>query len=186
MRSSRSSLCQFFSSHSGRLFSSGVSTLPWRSNPAVFACLNLALCVSCNDIIIGRSAEPRGKETEKSGAPFLPRSEETEKSGAPFLPRSKETEKSGTPFLPRSEETEKGGAPFLPRSKETEKSGTPFLPRSEETEKSGAPFLPRSEETEKSGAPFLPRSAEHLGKETEKSGTIPFLAPICRAPWQGD
>ena len=39
-----------------------------------------------------RSAEPRGKETENSGVPFLPRSaehlgKETEKSGVPsFLP----------------------------------------------------------------------------------------------------
>ena len=73
---------------------------------SVFACLNLALCVSCNNIIIGRSAEPRGKETEKSGAPFLARSEETEKSGAPWFHRSaehlgKETEKSKIPFWPR-------------------------------------------------------------------------------------
>ena len=39
---------------------------------SVFACLNLALCVSCNNIIIGRSAEPRGKETEKSGSALPP------------------------------------------------------------------------------------------------------------------
>ena len=51
----------------------------------------------------GGWAEPRGKETEKSGAPFLPRSEhlgkETEKSGTPRSAEhlGKETEKSGVP-----------------------------------------------------------------------------------------
>ena len=73
----------------------------------VFACLTLALCVSCNvmaqnipqsedrGIIVPRS-EHLGKETEKSRSEHL----ETEKSGR-IIPRSehlgKETEKSGTP-----------------------------------------------------------------------------------------
>ncbi|CAL1170709.1 unnamed protein product [Cladocopium goreaui] len=153
----------------------------------VFACLILALCVSCNNVM---AEENSGKETEKSGIIIgrgLP--SETEKSGAPFLPRSEnleETEKSGIIIgrgLPS--ETEKSGAPFLPRSEnleETEKSGiiiprppkSPFLPRSEnleETEKSGLIIIRGlPSETEKSGAPFLPRS-ENL-EETEKSGII--------------
>ena len=94
----------------------------------VFACLILALCVSCNNVM---AEENSGKETEKGGIiigrglPF-----ETEKSGAPGLPI--ETEKSGAPFLPRSEnleETEKSGI-INPRSLpiETEKSGAPFPP----------------------------------------------------------
>ncbi|CAL1139603.1 unnamed protein product [Cladocopium goreaui] len=162
----------------------------------VFACLILALCVSCNNVM---AEENSGKETEKGGIIIgrgLPI--ETEKSGVPFLPRSEnleETEKGGI-IIPRGLpiETEKGGA-GLPRSEnleiilrglpiETEKSGAPFLPRSEnleiilrglpiETEKSGAPFLPRSEnleETEKGGI-IIPRG---LPIETEKSGA-PFL-----------
>jgi hypothetical protein len=53
----------------------------------VFSCLILALCVSCNNVM---AEENLGKETEKSGAPFLPRSEhlgkETEKSGRHWPP----------------------------------------------------------------------------------------------------
>ena len=77
----------------------------------VFACLTLALCVSCNvmaqnipqsedrGIIVPRS-EHLGKETEKSGI-IIPRSEhlgkETEKSGTPRSAEhlGKETQKTG-------------------------------------------------------------------------------------------
>ena len=101
----------------------------------VFACLILALCVSCNNVM---AEENSGKETEKGGI-IIGR-------GLPI-----ETEKSGVPFLPRSEnleETEKGGI-IIPRGLpiETEKSGAPFLPRSEnleetETEKSRDALYP--------------------------------------------
>ena len=86
----------------------------------VFACLILALCVSCNNVM---AEENSGKETEKGGIIIgrgLPI--ETEKSGVPFLPRSEnleETEKSGVPYWSRSEnlgkETEKSrDAPTYP------------------------------------------------------------------------
>ncbi|CAK9051830.1 unnamed protein product [Durusdinium trenchii] len=104
---------------------------------SVFACLNLALCVSCNNIIIGRSAEPRGKETEKSKVPFWPRSaehlgKETEQSPS-FLPRSAEHLGKEPSFLPRSAEHLGKDPSFLPRSaehlgKETEKSGGFWFP----------------------------------------------------------
>ncbi|CAL1145030.1 unnamed protein product [Cladocopium goreaui] len=56
----------------------------------VFACLILALCVSCNNVM---AEENSGKETEKGGIIIgrgLPI--ETEKSGVPFLPRSENLE----------------------------------------------------------------------------------------------
>ena len=83
----------------------------------VFACLILALCVSCNNVM---AEENSGKETEKGGIIIgrgLPI--ETEKSGWHFFPRSEnleETEKRGF-IIPRGLpiETEKSGAPFLGR-----------------------------------------------------------------------
>ena len=62
----------------------------------VFACLILALCVSCNNVM---AEENSGKETEKGGIIIgrgLPI--ETEKSGVPFLPRSENLEETEKRF----------------------------------------------------------------------------------------